>query len=206
MDKRLQKFITEVRAGLREGSVVTAPDVAGTIDRQDVWDELRRELEDVGISDAIIDENKEHIKAWFKTALQGGLMDEGEGHQLATGLVVGGSDSALTSSPPPPSDSGYGGSIRMNSVASMASANEEFEDKLRRENTSKSIEETFHNLAVSRSAPPVVAKKRSSAARMLYKFLKKDDAIIEAASDGDADKVSRLISLGVNVNTRDRWG
>ena len=41
---------------------------------------------------------------------------------------------------------------------------------------------------------------------MLMKFLKKDDAIIEAASDGDIEKVAKLISLGMDVNARDRWG
>ncbi len=100
----------------------------------------------------------------------------------------------------------------MNSVVSMVSANEEFEETLKRSNqdgtgtgTGRSLEESFGALSTAKSFP-LVAKKKSSPARLLLKFLKKDDAIIEAASDGRIEKVAKLISLGVNVNARDRWG
>ena len=53
---------------------------------------------------------------------------------------------------------------------------------------------------------PVAVKRVAAPTRMLMKFLKKEDAIIQAASDGDVGKVARLISLGMDVNARDRWG
>ena len=40
----------------------------------------------------------------------------------------------------------------------------------------------------------------------MFKVFSKDEKILEAASDGDANKVERLISLGANINVRDRWG
>lgn len=33
-----------------------------------------------------------------------------------------------------------------------------------------------------------------------------NDAMPQPASDGDVDKVAELISLGIDVNVRDRWG
>lgn len=247
MEKRLAKFMIEVRAGLREGSVVTAPDVTETIDTPDVWGQLRRELEDVGISHAVIDENREYIKAWFKTALQDGLMDED--NPAAAAAATGNDDSSLLMptpsssssmpmmmttpdasdpsfrvTPPAPSDSGYGGSVRMDSVSSMTSANGDFETELRRRHTDREVDEALRSLSLSPSAtttsassssaaaarmPPggaVAVRKKSSPARMLMKFLQKDDAIIQAASDGDIKKVARLISVGVDVNAKDRWG
>lgn len=251
------KFVAEVRAGLREGSVVTIPDVAETLESTGVWEQLRRELEDVGISPTAIEENREHIQNWFKATLQSGLLEEdavgaarplppsssspssssyrllglvgsssrkgsgtgrgdgvggdGRDNKKAAVLVGGGvppPPPPLSPSPPPPSDSGYGGSERMNSVvSSMMSANEGFEEDLRRNNQdNKLLEESFGGLSVTKSFPAVPAMKKASPTRLLLKFLKKDDAIIQAASDGRIDKVAKLISLGVNINARDRWG
>jgi hypothetical protein len=50
------------------------------------------------------------------------------------------------------------------------------------------------------------AKAASTISTMVYKLLKKNTEIIEAASDGDIARVAKLISLGANVNARDRWG
>jgi hypothetical protein len=50
------------------------------------------------------------------------------------------------------------------------------------------------------------AKTASTISTMVYKLLKKNTEIIEAASDGDIVRVAKLISLGANVNARDRWG
>jgi ankyrin repeat protein len=40
----------------------------------------------------------------------------------------------------------------------------------------------------------------------MFKVFPKDEKILEAVSDGDANRVERLISLGANINVRDRWG
>ncbi len=41
---------------------------------------------------------------------------------------------------------------------------------------------------------------------MFKKLFKNETDIIEAASDGDLDGVAKLVSLGMDVNARDRWG
>ncbi|KAI2608008.1 hypothetical protein GGR54DRAFT_392384 [Hypoxylon sp. NC1633] len=189
IEKRLNKFMCEVRAGYREGSVVTTADVAETIESPDVWAELRRELEDVGISPAVMEENHEYISNWMRSVLVQGLSED----------PVGSTD-ALT-----PLDSGYGGSIVSSSV-DMNTANDEFESEMRRKRADRPLEEVFKPLTVEVNVPSVRKKSLTDPSRLLRKLFVKEDALVQAASDGDIDKVARLLSIGCNVNARDRWG
>ncbi|KAJ7474447.1 hypothetical protein B0H11DRAFT_2035469 [Mycena galericulata] len=79
IEKKLNKFFTEVQAGLREGTVVSGSDVKLTIQSPDVWAELRRELEDVGISAVVVEEHHDFILNWFQNALAQGLLEENAG-------------------------------------------------------------------------------------------------------------------------------
>ena len=70
-------MITEVRAGKREGSIVSARTVDSIARRdQATWEELRRELEDIGISPLVITEKRQFIIAWFEEAVAAGKLDE----------------------------------------------------------------------------------------------------------------------------------
>lgn len=189
IEKRLNKFMTEVRAGFREGSVVTVADVTETIESPDVWNQLRRELEDVGISAAIMEENHEYISAWIKSALKHGL-DELSPDDDANARRV--------------SDSAYGGSNLAGSVAVMSVANEEFEATLRRKHTDMPLDETFRMVSVESATPSM--KKRAYPRRLIRKLFQKDADIIQAASDGDIERVAKLISLGCNIDVTDQWG
>jgi len=188
IEKRLNKFITEVRAGLREGSVVTTSTIAETLDSEDVWLQLRRELEDVGISKTVMEDNQPYISQWLKTAITNGMLDEMDhANRLTAGSI----------------DSGYGGSSGYApSVVPMSVANEQFENQLV-QHPSRAVTD---DSSASTMKPSVKLRKASNVSTMIFKLLKKDTAIIEAASDGDAAKVAKLISRGVNVNARDRWG
>lgn len=77
IEKKLEKFIAEVRAGLREGSVVSSHHPQ-TLDNADSWNDLQRELEDIGLSAGMVSEHQEYIKAWFKDVISSGLLDEGK--------------------------------------------------------------------------------------------------------------------------------
>ncbi|KAI1101713.1 hypothetical protein F4804DRAFT_290466 [Jackrogersella minutella] len=190
IEKRLNKFICEVRAGYREGSVVTTPDVVETIESPDVWAQLRRELEDIGISPAIMEENHEYISNWMKTALTQGLVNEEDPAELNDAL-----------SP----DSGYGSSI-MSSCVDMNTANEEFELEMRRKQAERPLDEIFKPLTVESTTPSVRKKSLTDPTRLIRKLFMKEDALVQAASDGGIDKVAKLLSIGCNVNARDRWG
>jgi hypothetical protein len=192
IEKRLNKFIAEVRAGLREGSIVTTSTVAETIESKDVWVQLRRELEDVGISAAVVEENQPYITQWLQRAISNGMLEELDpSSREAPGSV----------------DSGYGWSSGSRSYAPtlvpMEVANEEFENELKQHPSRVA-------LVSPGSQPPkqqeIKVRKASTVSSVLFKLLKKETAIIEAASDGDINRVAKLISSGANVNARDRWG
>lgn len=185
----MNKFICEVRAGYREGSVVTAADVVETIESPDVWAQLRRELEDVGISPAIVEEHHEYISNWMKSVLAQGLAEEDVPPELNDPL-----------SP----DSGYGGSIT--SYTEMSKADEEFESDMRKKQAERPLEEIFKPLTAESVTPSVRKKSLTDPTRLLRKLFAKEDALVQAASDGDIRKVSKLLSIGCNVNARDRWG
>ncbi|KAI1769432.1 hypothetical protein GGR53DRAFT_158260 [Hypoxylon sp. FL1150] len=191
IEKKLNKFICEVRAGYREGSVVTTPDVVETIESPDVWAQLRRELEDVGISPAIMEEQHEYISGWMKSVLAQGLADEDSPAEL---------DHAIS-----PDDSGYGSSIAP-SYTEMHKADEEFEVDLRKKQAERPLEEIFKPLTVESATPSVRKKSLTDPARLLRKLFVREVELVQAASDGDIDKVAKLLSLGCNVNARDRWG
>ncbi|SPN96647.1 uncharacterized protein DNG_00168 [Cephalotrichum gorgonifer] len=210
IEKRLNKFMAEVQAGLREGSVVTTNDVTETLDSPDVWQELRRELEDVGISTAVIEENREYITSWMKRALAEGMVDESPGDNIQSDRKVsvsGTSDSyTLVASP------GSGGSIASqrrlsNASASVVGANDKFEQDLQEQKTSWLVQEAADYTALkSATTTSLKPKKRLDVGRFLQKMVTKDKEIIRAASEGDIEKVGKLLGVGVDVNARDQWG
>jgi hypothetical protein len=174
-----------VRAGLREGSVVTTSTVAENLESEDVWVQLRRELEDVGISASVIEENQPYITQWLKTAISNSMLEEGAPMKRELEGSV---------------DSGYGGSSGYApSFVPMTIDNAEFENQLATRTLSQSSSSTMNSA-------PIKVRKASNVSSIVFKLFKKDTAIIEAASDGNAAKVAKLISQGANVNARDRWG
>ncbi|KAJ7334726.1 hypothetical protein DFH08DRAFT_879232 [Mycena albidolilacea] len=76
IEKRLIKLITEIQAGMRERSVMSVSDVASSIESPEVWTELRRELDDVGISPVVAEERRDFIINWLKDAAAAGMLDE----------------------------------------------------------------------------------------------------------------------------------
>lgn len=67
----------EHQSGLRDHSIISADSVE-SIQEGDttIWQQLGRELEDIGISQTMIRANKDFIIAWIKNALQAGRFDE----------------------------------------------------------------------------------------------------------------------------------
>lgn len=193
--------MTEVQAGLREGSVVTEENAADAIEGEQVWTEFRRELEDVGISASVVEENREYIARWIKDALVDGGLDE-------TGTGESSSDRrpSVFSNQSSGANSGTNSS-RKASTATICVANEEFERQLARERPKLDlVRESTAGSTATRSASSSRTKKRKDVGRLLQRMMVKDKAIIEAASDGNLDKVAELVRLGVNVNAKDRWG
>lgn len=171
-----------MRAGFREGSVITAPDAVETIESPDVWNELRRELEDVGLTPALMEEHRQYITSWMKSyLLQGGKGDASPDRLDLPSPLISRSSYAASSS----------------TITVVASNEDEFEAKVRQQQPSDDV-----------LLPSLPLKKKNplDPSRMVRKLFHKQTAIVQAASDGDMDKIANLISLGCNVNATDRWG
>lgn len=77
LENKMNLLIAEVRAGKREGSVVSHKTFDSSVQNDwETWEALRRELEDVGISRGVITERRQFIIAWFKEAIAAGKLEE----------------------------------------------------------------------------------------------------------------------------------
>ena len=177
-----------------------------------------------------VDEHREYVKAWLQAAMEAGAMDEDPNlvHGTPRGSVATlpqlQSLSLETASAPPfphsESEEGMSGlstqlsleptlvntSLDARREMFLASqptlANQVFDAKwleLR--------DETGQEPDVPPSLIPNTKRRKSSQFRtLIHKLLKSDQKIIQAASDGNAEEVERLLSVGVDVNTKDKWG
>ncbi|KAJ7216955.1 hypothetical protein B0H12DRAFT_340463 [Mycena haematopus] len=254
IEKRLIKLVTELQAGMREKSVMSVSDIASTIDSPHVWGELRRELDDVGISPVVAEERREFIISWLKDAAAAGMLDE-------NARVVGIDDASFRSFTPAededidnssisPDDEGF-------SIRSLTPTNDDdqesnfypsalnhgddssegttvgpryaamnmnitsnaFDAEVKRMHNDRSVSELLAPLAVSTtyslpsptspsfsSSPTRPVPRRRRTFGIVEKLFQKQTAIVQAASDGDIDRVARLLSVGMDVNAVDRWG
>ncbi|KAI9776082.1 MAG: hypothetical protein M1839_000595 [Geoglossum umbratile] len=70
VEKKLDKFLQEFQDGKHEGSVATTQTVESlSTDEKQTWRTIRKELEDIGITVAAFDANRDFIMNWFKVAI-----------------------------------------------------------------------------------------------------------------------------------------
>ncbi len=220
----------EAQAGLREGSVITIADAAQAIESPDGWRNLCRDLEDVGISPAVLEERREFVVEWVKKAIQDGALEERCDFTCAPSV----STSLDDVGPLVRVDSGYESRAGAESMAeriadldgkagpekrgmltpgfTLSLANSEFEEELKSQRSGwrpREDEKGGGQWGVAASdapVPTVKVRRRTHPVVMLSKLFKNETDIIEAASDGDLKAVAKLVSLGMDVNARDRWG
>jgi hypothetical protein len=228
LEKKLQKYAAEHRAGYRQGSVLSSR-TGATLDTLDDWTEIKRELEDVGVPSLAIDEHREYVKSWLQAAMEAGAMDEdpslihGTPSESVVALPKLQSLSTVSGPQPlPPSESGEDMSglsrpLSLEPTLVNASLDTRRETLFASQPTptnqvfdAKWLElrdETGQEPDIPPTLVPTTKRRKSSQlTSLVYKLLKSDQKIIQAASDGDAEEVERLLSLGVNVNTKDKWG
>ena len=98
--KKLDDFLQEFREGKREGSVISTrtTDSIRMNDKQ-VWNTIGKELEDIGITVAAFNANKDFIFEWFSNAIRSGAFEErslddspaADPYEDASNEVLGGS-------------------------------------------------------------------------------------------------------------------
>jgi hypothetical protein len=70
VEKKLNKFLQEFQDGKHEGSVATTQTVESlSMDKEQTWRIIRKELEDIGITVAAFDANRDYIIDWFKEGI-----------------------------------------------------------------------------------------------------------------------------------------
>ncbi|KAJ6609144.1 hypothetical protein B0H10DRAFT_1884476 [Mycena sp. CBHHK59/15] len=219
IEKKLNKFITEVQAGMREGSVMSASDVASTIQSPDVWAELRRELEDVGVSAVVVEERHDFIVNWLKNALADGLLEGNACPQPSPTNHVEQDSSRCHTAHSDFSDDRSERNTVGHRRQTISAATTAFDAEVQRSRNERSVAELLSPLAASSvySLPPLSSSSSSSQRLrpivrwrrtfgVVEKLFQKQTAIVQAASDGDIDRIARLISMGMDVNAVDRWG
>ncbi len=74
----LQQLVAEHQSGLREESTISSSTIESAEEgNTTAWCQIGRELEDVGITSTMIQENRAFVIAWMKNALNTGQLGEG---------------------------------------------------------------------------------------------------------------------------------
>ncbi|KAL8789585.1 MAG: hypothetical protein Q9213_001021 [Squamulea squamosa] len=74
VQNRLEKYLNERQRGRRESSVITGHSLSH--DDGQIWHDIRKELEDVGVTVGGFNTNRTFIMKWFKGAVQSGEFAE----------------------------------------------------------------------------------------------------------------------------------
>jgi ankyrin repeat protein len=196
MEEKLDKFMAEVRAGLREGSVISTH-TAHTVEQMDVdelWIGLHRELEDVGISPQLLNEKKDFIVAWFKTAIAEGTLEE-----MPSSDCENLQPPRLTISPPQreafdPAQPPFTPSSRL-SERQPGSISGAVPARL-----------SPRTLSPSTASGPLVRRRSSSrlsVRRLLGKILQDDKKFLAAAAAGKIATVAEQLKHGVDPDAKD---
>ena len=78
VERLLQQLVLDHQLGLREGSVISTDNLVSAEEGdEDIWRQIARELDDVGITSDLIREHREYITQWIKLALETGELNEG---------------------------------------------------------------------------------------------------------------------------------
>ena len=80
VEQKLDKFISDIQQGKRAPSVISLqPADELNPDDEETWRAIRKELEDIGISIAAFEANKDFIFQWISSALDTGAFQEKAG-------------------------------------------------------------------------------------------------------------------------------
>ncbi len=246
----LDKLCAEHRAGYRHGSVISSGSAAISDIFLTDWDEIKRQVEDVGIPASAIDANRAYIQKWLKEAVEAGEFDEDPdlvhrqgGTQpptilASTTLELPGQGQPY-GKPTAPSSSGFRSSeptvvaesegrrlslqddetvgplsqptiddeppvkVSLEAGPSISRKGTDLFDAKWREISDL----TGGEPDVPPSLRPTTARRKSSGlSTLMFKLFSSGQRIIQAASDGKPEEISRLLGLGVDVNTKDKWG
>lgn len=201
--KKLDKYRNEVRAGLHEGSVVSTASL-DSIDTKEAWEGLRRELETIGISKTVINENQDFITGWFRESFARGELEEETPLDLTETTSITSPPSVLSGT----TAVTHPTSLLSASTTVVDSSSTSFQFSNPFDKYFETIQPTIssESSTTRKSSGGSSSRKKSRIGSLMFKVFRSDALLLEAASDGNADRVADLIRKGANINVKDRWG
>ena len=200
-------LIAEVRAGKREGSVISTQgfEEAAENDRA-TWSALQRDLENVGVSAEAIEDNKPMIINWFREAVAAGKLEEDEPPwDDASTLNMGDSASFFEKKEAGPVRAGSGDSVVKRALMAFRRSSSS-------EALSKDVDVQKGGNAVHResSTPPIQfpdwKDSKLQVSYLLSKLQGKNVALLEAAKADDERQIRALLAKGAKVGEVDQLG
>ena len=77
VEKLLQQLVLDHQLGLREGSVISTDNLVSAEEGdEDIWRQIARELDDVGVTSDLVREHRAYITDWIRMALETGELKE----------------------------------------------------------------------------------------------------------------------------------
>ena len=196
LEKKLDLLIAEVRAGKREGSVISTQTFDTTArNDQETWEALRRELEDIGISPGIVTEKRQFIIAWFQEAVASGRLEEdiaSDDNENAISLYESEG----------PAGASNNDSIPMREISSMGFEPSTTQRRAAPQSAPSASRHVGQPRDISSSPPQKKGNSRIGATYLLRKLLPKDEQFIYAAKDGNVSTVKKLLDKGVDIQAR----
>ena len=204
LEKKLNLLIAEVRAGKREGSVISTQSFDTTArNDQETWEALRRELEDIGISPGVITEKRQFIIAWFEEAVaEGRLEEDATSDDSSGGISLHESEDLAGASDDP--------SMHSEKVSSITFEPSSTQGRAALRSGSRASSPLRQPAAGSSSLPQKKGNSRMRVTYLLQKLLGRESQFLQAAVFGDVSTVEMLLDKGVDIQVQTsryrHWG
>ncbi len=197
LETKMNLLIAEIRAGKREGSVISTQTFDTTArNDQEIWEALRRELEDIGISPAVITEKRQFIITWFQEAVAAGKLEEdapSEYDDRAVSLYES-DDLAGTSDEDSAPD---------RQISTMTIGPHTTKRNTNEESRPNAPRLSRQPADVSNLRPRQGKGKSQFGVSYLMKMLRgRDQRFLEAARAGDESMVKKLLEKGVDIQSQ----
>jgi hypothetical protein len=170
------KYFDEVHKGRHEKSVLSED----SINTKEAWQQLRKELEDIGINAHVLNEKRDFIIKLIENAKADGMIDDADIPDFAMGSNLSTSELSTTTT----------------------LIEEEWER--RRQRIKGGDESTLMKDPRSEKAKKRGVKKRRLNT-IMNKLLGNDIRILEVADEGDLEGLLNLIDQRVNIKITDKW-
>ncbi|MCJ1272192.1 hypothetical protein MMC22_012100 [Lobaria immixta] len=190
VQKKLDMFLQEFRDGKREGSIISTQTVDSlSMDERQAWRAIRKELEDIGVSIAAFEANKDFIVNWLKTAIVTGAFEEEAAEEDESGSLLLEDDlNQSFENPEPDNTVPYQPSKDVGNDPNLTSSSAGLQ----------TLEISPRARIQSRRPPRVVAL-----VNWLFRYNKH---LIKATESGDEAEVRQALEKGADINTKNGKG